>query len=290
MDGGNGNAALLYIYILTHAGELDTDDAVKRLKITPDALLDALSFLEGKGIVGKTETARVPERSDEIPEYSQTDVAEHMGSDRDFRFLADFCEERFGRLLSTVDLQVLLGIYSWLGLPVDVICLLVTSCIEETKKRYGAGRVPTMRAIEKAAKVWVRNGVMTAGRAEEFLREQKKLGSDKARIAKILGIAGRGFSQTEDKYVSHWLSLEIPDELIGLAYDKTIINTGSLKWNYMNKILLSWSELGYKTVEDTERGERREKNASGEEFDEAAALRLRELSRKNRTKREDGSL
>ena len=43
MDGGNGNAALLYIYILAHAGELDCDDAAKRLKITPDALLDALS-------------------------------------------------------------------------------------------------------------------------------------------------------------------------------------------------------------------------------------------------------
>lgn len=289
MDSGDGTAALLYIYILTHSGELDMAAASKRLRISEQALMESLGSLEKCGLVGKTEVVSVPERSDEIPEYSQRDVAEHMGSDNEFKYLVNFTEEKLGKFLSTVDLQVLLGIYSWLGLPVDVICLLITSSIDSARKHLGAGRIPTMRMIEKRAKEWVRAGVMSIGRAEEYLAEQEKLGSDKARIAKIVGISGRALSTTENRYITEWLRLEIPDELIAAAYDKTVINTGERKWNYINKILMTWSERGFKTVDEVTSGERKTTIASDnrDEGDEGAAMRLRELNRKNRTKREE---
>lgn len=289
LDGADNTAALLYIYILSHSCELDIHAAAKRLKTTEDQVMSALHALEGLGLIGKSAAPKVPERSDAIPEYSQTDVAEHIGSDESFKYLAGFCEERLGKILSTVDLQVLLGIYSWLGLPVDVICLLVTSCIEETRKKYGAGRVPTMRTIEKRAKIWVRDGVLTLGRAEEYLREQEKLGSDKARIAAILGISGRALAPTEERYISEWLARAIPDELIVAAYDRTVTNTGSLKWSYMNKILVTWDGLGFKTVSDVEAGKRCEPSSAGacEDFDMEAAMKLRELNRKKRLKREE---
>ena len=289
MDSADGTAALLYIYILSHSGELDMAAASKRLRIPEQALMESLGSLEKCGLVGKAEVVSVPERSDEIPEYSQRDVAEHMGSDNEFRYLVNFTEEKLGKLLSTVDLQVLLGIYSWLGLPVDVICLLITSSIDSARKHLGAGRVPTMRMIEKRAKEWVRAGVMSIGRAEEYLAEQEKLGSDKARIAKIVGISGRTLSTTENRYITEWLRLEIPDELIAAAYDKTVINTGERKWNYINKILMTWSERGFKTIDEVTSGERKTPVASGnsDEGDEGAAMRLRELNRKNRTKREE---
>ncbi len=288
MDKASGDAALVYIYILSHSREIDIDSASKRLRLSPDSLLAAIDLLSEIGLIGKTEAPSLPERSDEIPEYTQKDVAEHMGSDRDFQYLVRFCEERLGKLLSTVDLQVLLGIYSWLGLPVDVICLLITSCIDETRKKYGAGRVPTMRTIEKRAKVWIRDGIMTCGRAEEYLRELEKLSSDKARIASVCGIRARALSPSEDRYISSWISLNLSDELIALAYDKTVINTGSLKWRYMDKILRSWHEQGIKLVSEAEsRGlNPRSKETSAETADIPAAERLRALNRKNLLKKE----
>lgn len=289
LDGADNTAALLYIYILSHSCELDIAAAAKRLKSTENEVMAALRTLENLGLVGKSAAAKIPERSDEVPEYSQTDVAEHIGSDESFKYLAEFCENSLGKILSTVDLQVLLGIYSWLGLPVDVICLLITSCIEETRKKYGAGRVPTMRTIEKRAKVWVRDGVLTLGRAEEYLKEQEKLGSDKARISTILGISGRALAPTEERYISEWISRKISDELIAAAYDRTVTNTGSLKWSYMNKILTTWCELGFKTVSDVESNKRSETSSvsNSEDFDMEAALKLRELNRKKRLKREE---
>ena len=281
MDKGASDAALLYIYILSHSDEIDVEAASKRLHFTSDRLLAAIDVLSEIGLIGKPSTPSIPERSDEIPEYSQTDVAEHIGRDGDFKLLVSFCEQKLGRLLSTVDLQVLLGIYSWLGLPVDVICLLVTSCIDETKKKYGEGRVPTMRTIEKRAKIWMREGIMTAGRAEEYLRTLERQNADKTRIAALCRIFGRALAPTEDKYISEWLRLEIPDELIEAAYDKTVTNTGSLKWRYMDKILQVWFSEGVRSVSDIEKKDQPRASESTSDADVSAAERLRRLNRQN---------
>ena len=287
MDKASGDAALLYIYILSHSDEIDVEAAAHRLHFTSDRVLAAVDTLAEIGLIGKPSRRNIPDRSDEIPEYSQTDVAEHIGSDADFKSLVIFCEQKLGKLLSTVDLQVLLGIYSWLGLPVDVICLLVTSCIDETKKKYGEGRVPTMRTIEKRAKIWVREGILTAGRAEEYLRELEKLSSDKMRVAALCGIFGRPLAPTEDKYISEWLRLELSDELISSAYDKTVTNTGSLKWRYMDKILQVWYSEGIKSASDIDRHDTRQvTTAKSSEADVSAAERLRELNRRIGSRKE----
>ncbi len=286
MDKGSGDAALLYIYILSHSCEIDVDSAAKRLRLSPDRIYSALDTLSEIGLIGKSSFPTVRERGDEVPEYSQRDVAEQLGRDCDFKNLVSFCEEKLGKLLSTVDLQVLLGIYSWLGLPADVICLLVTSCIDETRKKYGATRVPTMRTIEKRAKAWVRDGIMTTGRAEEYLKELEKLGSDKVRVASLCGIRGRALAPTEDRYISEWLRLELADELIASAYDKTVTNTGSLKWRYMDKILQAWFSDGVKSLSELEKSPAptTQKKTSGADI--SAAERLRELNRRNRLEKE----
>ncbi len=282
IDCGDGVAALLYIYIMSHGGALDVAEASRRLRVSDDEILRALGTLESLGLVGSAAKPELPERSDKIPEYTQTDVAEHIGSDADFKYLVDFCEERLGKILSSVDLQVLLGIYSWLGLPVDVICLLVTSCIEETREKHGAGRVPTMRTIEKRAKLWVRDGVLSCGRAEEYLKEAEKKAAAKGRIAAILNIGGRALAPTEERYISEWTELSIPDELIAAAYDKTVVNTGAMKWRYADKILRSWHDAGYTTLEDVEHGDKRRSAQKPSSADDELenVLRLRELNRK----------
>ncbi len=288
LDSGSGNAALLYIYIISHSGEIELSSASERLKLTPDEILAALNVLKQAGLVGNTDAAKTLERADETPEYTTTDIAEHIGSDKSFKFLVNFCEEKLGKFLSTVDLRVLLSIYSWLGLPVDVICLLVMSCIDETRKKYGQGRVPTMRMIEKRAKIWLREGVLTSKLAEEYLAKQEELNSAKEKISKILQISGRALSPSEDRYISEWLSLSLSEELIANAYDKTIINTGSLNWRYMNSILESWHSLGVKTVADIQTLDKKPRDGKpiqstqASSNDEAAAMRLRELNRKNK--------
>ena len=65
--------------------------------------------------------------------------------------------------------------------------------------------------------------------------------------AKLLGINGRALTNTEAKYLGAWLDMGFADEMIGMAYDRTVTNPGTLKWSYMNGILKSWHEKGLHT-------------------------------------------
>ena len=41
------------------------------------------------------------------------------------------------------------------------------------------------------------------------------------------------------------------------AYDRTVTNTGSLKWSYMNKIVTSWHEKGLHTLDEIAKHDKR---------------------------------
>ena len=42
-----------------------------------------------------------------------------------------------------------------------------------------------------------------------------------------------------------------------LGYDRTVTNTGALKWSYMNKIMQSWHENGLHSAAEIESGDPR---------------------------------
>lgn len=45
------------------------------------------------------------------------------------------------------------------------------------------------------------------------------------------------------------------EDAIVLAYEKTCLNTGGMKWPYCNSILRSWHEKGLHTVTEIEAGD-----------------------------------
>ena len=55
-----------------------------------------------------------------------------------------------------------------------------------------------------------------------------------------------------------------PDDAIHLAYEKTCLNTGGLKWPYMNSIITSWHEKGLHTMRDIQTGDSAPKRKTAE--------------------------
>ena len=110
------------------------------------------------------------------------------------------------------------------------------------------GRLPSMRYIEQEAYIWADREILTLEQAEAFIAEQARRQAESTAVAELLGIRGRELTGTESKHIQSWLEAGTPRELIALAYDRTVTNTGSLKWGYMNKILQSWREKGFRTA------------------------------------------
>ena len=187
------------------------------------------------------------------PAYSEEAVAKQLNTSRTFQALVGECQRILGRVLSTEELKSLLSIHDYLRLPDEVTAIVVSFCVQRARAR--GGRMPGMRTIEKEAYVWSDLGIETVEAAVLYMQNQLAKLSRVGRICARLQISGRQLTQAEAKYVLQWIDWGFPDDAIYLAYEKTCLNTGDLKWPYLHSILASWHEKGLHTVEEIKAGD-----------------------------------
>ena len=202
----------------------------------------------------------------ERPSYSERDVLQAMDGDGDFRSLYGEVQCQLGRSLNTEELKILLGFVRYLGMPSDLVSLLVHYCKERARQR-GSLRNPSLRTIEKEAYAWAERGIESVEDASAFIQNENVRNSRIARLMNLLQIRGRNLTGAEERYAKAWLDMDLSEELISMAYERTCLNTGGLNWAYMNKILQRWHDQGLRTAEDVRTGDRKgslPKGASGE--------------------------
>ena len=249
----DGNVALLYIW-LCRCGQFNADRAARELCLTLSEVNGAYEKLCRMELFEeeqpKTEQKLPP--AEELPEYTSEDIVRRTKSDLGFKAVLDEAQHKLGRALSTADIKTLFGIYDYLALPPEVICMLLTYCIDSFTARYGSGRLPSMRSIEKEAYSWANKEILTLEQAEEYIKNAAERRSKAGEIKAALGITGRQLTATESKYVASWIDMGFEADALAIAYDRTVTNTGALKWGYMNKIVSSWHEKSLHSPEEIE--------------------------------------
>lgn len=165
IDGGDGDAALLYLCLLKNRGSASPETLRAELKWDEARRSRAEAALARMGLVSAPKPEEptpspVPAPTAERPAYSREDVARKLEQDASFSALLREVERKLGPL-STPSVGKLLGLYEDLGLPADVLFLLVNHCIARHAAQYGAGRLPTMRRIEQEGYVWAQTTTST---------------------------------------------------------------------------------------------------------------------------------
>ena len=255
---GDGDAALLCVALLRHS---DSEQARKSLGWTAERAQRAWAVLAELGLVAEKESPapeQVPMEVEGPPDYLRADILVAM-EEGTFQGLYQTVERRLGKKLSDTDLRSLYEIYDYLGLPVEVILILLTRCTEEFQEKYGPNRVPKMPFIKKTAYAWRRMGIDTAEAAEEYLKKQSGLRVREKEILPILGITGRFPLDREREYIKTWVEWGFPNDAIELAYEKTVLKKQSLNWPYMNTILKNWHGKGLHTLSAIQAGDSQSK-------------------------------
>lgn len=254
------DAALLYLYISSGNAP---DQAEQTLQLPQSRYACAVATLRQLGLWPEERTA--PIFSGERPQYSERDVLAAMDSDRSFQSLYGEIQRVLGRSLNTEELKILLGFTRYLGLPADVISVLVCYCKERARTK-GNLRNPSLRTIEKEAYFWAEQGIDTMEEAVAFIQNQNIRRSQLNQLMTLLQIRGRSLTPGEERYANSWLEMGFDETVLALAYERTCLNTGGLSWAYMNKILTRWHEAGLYTLEQVKAGDRKTtpKGASGE--------------------------
>ena len=125
--GGSGDAALLYLLLQRLDGPVTAETLAARLNWSQLRLSAAETALQDMGFLRRSQQPPAP--SEEHRVYSGAELADLLEADSGFRMLVSQTEEKLGKKLKTADLQILAGLYDDLGLPVDVIYLLVCHCV-----------------------------------------------------------------------------------------------------------------------------------------------------------------
>ena len=266
---GDGDAALLYLCLLRADRGVTAQELQRRLKWSQLRLHAAETALQELGLIDRPPEQKPPEPAQERPVYTADDLTDLLTGDAGFRMLVPQTEEKLGKRLKTADLQILAGLYDDLGLPADVIYLLVCHCVTRSEERYGPGRRPTLRQIEKEGYHWAQRGLFDQESASRYLRDWNVRRSAMSRYMQVLGLGDRRPVESEERYITDWMDKGFPPETVALAYDKTVFYKKELNWRYLNGILRRWHENGWHTEEEVRQSNSRKPSRREEKKDDS---------------------
>ncbi len=269
LSAASSDGALLYIYLKSGNSP---ENALRELGLNEARYACAMATLRQLGLwEDRPQTPFVP---GDRPAYTEQDVMDSIQKDASFRALYGEVQRRLGRAMTTEELKILLGFVRYLGLPADVICVLVSYCQDRARQR-GSLRNPALRTIEKEAYAWAEQGIDTMEAAAAFIHSQNVYHSRLAALMRILQIRGRTLTPGEEKYARKWLDMGMEDQVLAMAYERTCMNTRGMSWPYMDKILERWHQAGFHTPEDVQKGDRKPAPAAPSrsmDTDEQAAI------------------
>lgn len=258
VETGDGDCALLYLALLQ--GGSDPDRAATQLGWDTPRLSAAFSRLTSLGLAQGScpSPASAPAQpalaDDRPPEYTRGDIAHALEREMSFHGLYLEMERLLGKVFSDADLKSLYTIYDYLALPVEVIFMLGGYVVRSSRRQKGeTAPPPRMSEVKKEAFRWKRLGITTVERAEEFLRRQESIDQREWGVLSAVGVTQkRPAIDREREYINRWVGWGFSDEMIHLAYERTIFRKGQMNWPYVNKILESWHKSGFTTPQQVE--------------------------------------
>lgn len=265
-----GDAALVFLYLLRNGGKLEPEQAEIDLGMDSDRLERALAQLQRARILrgASEEVTQVvePVRQSIHPnEYTRQDVERAKNEDMQYRWLYTQAEKYLGHFPTYPELQRLLYIRQQIGLPFEVTALLMTHLAEEAQKR---GKALSVTTLQHKAADWAALGIDSNEKAEAQIEREGAFWT----LWRALGMGDRMPVRREEETLRGWLNQGYDSGLIRRACEETVYSTGRLKWAYAEKILQRWQSRGYRTAEDVERGEAAQdsRGAVGEAAQETA--------------------
>lgn len=174
------------------------------------------------------------------PRISRGDVAEISKNNPDMQQLLQESQSILGGPLSPVDSEILAALYTYYGLPADVVLMLLSYCVS-------AGKT-SMHTVEKLAASWADRNINTHERAEQEILRLAESGENESKIIRAFRLQGRGLSAKEREYADRWFALGLDETVIAYACESTLDRTGKASFAYADKIITSWKGKGITTI------------------------------------------
>lgn len=237
---GDGDAALLYLYILRTGDAGDGKQAARALHMTQERY-ERAAFTLG-GLTAPAATPE-PEKADAPPVYTADELRRARLEDDHFAAVCASAEQMFGRGLTEAQLRCLLTAYEHLGLSAGAIIELLSYL----KEQKGTVRVGDVR---RETYRWADMGILTAQQAQQYLARCANEKPLTQAICRALGGDPEAPSPKEQRVCGFALSHGFPAEAVELAVRRTERHQGHKSLDYTLGILRRWEQSGVHTVSE----------------------------------------
>lgn len=224
-------------------------------------------------------------QTDEMPHYTAEEITRIFAENSDLSGMIDECQNILGKIFNPTEVNKLLALTEYYRLEFDYVVLLCYHC-----KKIGKASVPY---VDRMAKSLWQEGIVTTEALEERLALLSSAADLGSAFRQLSGAGGRSFTEKEMKFFTQWSKWQVTAELLKLAYEVTVDNTGAPSMPYINKVLSNWQEAGYRTPDEVVAAmeaykQKKEAKAAGasvgsfntDEFFDAALARSLELHMK----------
>ncbi len=263
IKAADGLAVKVLLVVLRNAGvKLSVEQLAQQLETSAEEVTKAVSYWDTTGIfsfgggegIKATNVIRV---SDKPRRLSVTEVHRLLEASPDIRFMFDKLESLYGRPISPAERDGYVYLHESVGLPVDVLVMIA-------EYRLSVGKA-TIHYINKMALEWADNGITTHEKALERIMQLNSSSQIENQIKTRFGIYDRALSKKERDYIHTWSeTYGFGVDMIGLAYEHTIDNTGRRSFAYIDAILRSWHENQVTTVAEAEQKDNQRKSTKQE--------------------------
>ncbi|MBQ9948992.1 MAG: DnaD domain protein [Oscillospiraceae bacterium] len=253
-DGELEDAALFWV----QRGVIRADNG----SLSANAEISAQEVLEEVAEVTtatKSSTASARKLSDNAAAiYTPTDIAGRIQTDPAINGLFRVAEGLYGRMLRQPESRMILMLVDHYDLPPAVCSMLLTYCFRIGKTSTGY--------IETVAQTWSEDEIKTVEQADILLAKLEKRFSIEEQLRKSMEMKTK-FSPKQLNFIKTWTEeWEFSADMILMAHELTLDNTGGMSFNYTNKILENWKAAGISTraAAEQEMSERKTRGKGGQ--------------------------
>ena len=258
-------------------GGLEAADLAKKLGLSFEQVLCAIEFWRGAGLLTRSEGgAQAPApvasvqmkreekpvevaapvesapqkngasvtivRSDDgMPHYTADEINRIFEKNGHLSGMIDECQNIFGKIFNPTEINRLMALTDYFGLDCEYILILAYYC-----KKIGKASVPY---LDKLARSFYNEGIDHVDTLGERLGEMEAAADLGGVYRSLSGAGKRAFTDKENRFLTQWVKWNISPEVLKIAYEISVDNTGAPSMPYTNKVLSNWKEAGYTTAE-----------------------------------------
>lgn len=255
---GGGSLKLL-LFLLRHGGEEFTEEQLSaELGFRERGELeDAALFWVQRGIIrfdaGNALEASAQNREEALPitenpapkpaakpvikpvSVSSGEIADRIHTDKEIETLFAEAERLYARPLRHSDNQLIISLVDHYGLSVGVALMLLNYCFKAEKTSSGY--------IQTVAADWAADEITTIELANARILSLEKQNGVEKRLREAMEMKTK-LSAKMKRYIKTWTDWGFDEQMIMLAYERTIDQIKEWKPEYANKILESWKDEG----------------------------------------------